>query len=85
MKVAPVNSVLIDVPSPAMVHIIFELSFINEIMTLPSDTLQFSISVDLSESWMNIVLTNSHVIVGWKAWVFYDVIYMEQTKLFPFS
>ena len=46
---SPVNSLVVDVSSPAVVDIVFELAFVNEVVDLSPEPLHLAVSVDLAE------------------------------------
>jgi hypothetical protein len=60
---APIRSLMVDIPTPSMVNIVFELTFVQEIVNLTSQSLHFASFIYLPKSLFVRVLSNPHVIV----------------------
>lgn len=73
-----------NISSPPMIEVIFELPFINEIVDFSSQSLQLSISIDLSEATTNIVVSYPEVVVNRVSSISNDVLSLEYAQLLPF-
>lgn len=86
IEVAPVYALGANVSTPAVIHVVFELSFVNEVVTLSSNALESAVLINLPKSALGIVLTYSQMIVdGAVAWcVPDDIICIEHAEFVPF-
>ena len=50
MPESPVNSVLVDVSSPAVEKVVFELALVDIILALPANSLQVTNPVNLAKA-----------------------------------
>lgn len=64
MEGAPVDANLRNVAAPAVEDVVFELALVDEVHALSADTLEFTISVNLSEARLDVVFTDSKVVVN---------------------
>lgn len=60
---APVDSLAADVPTPSVVHIVFELALVDEVVALSAQALHPAIFVDLPKGALGVVLADSQVVV----------------------
>jgi hypothetical protein len=82
---APVNTLGTDVSTPTMIEVVFELSLIDEVLTLSTNTLEPSVPINLPHSTLGVILTDSQVVVDWTMVrsVSHDIFGMENTELLP--
>ena len=82
---SPVDSLATNIPAPAVVNIIFELTLVDKVMTLSSDTLHSAILVNLTKGTLCVILTDSQVVVNrTMIWCIpHNVFSIENSKLSP--
>jgi len=75
---------MVDEPTPAMVNIVLELSFVNMIMNFATYSLHPSTLINLSKSALQIIPIAIHGIVNWCSAVPLDICSVEYSQRFPF-
>ena len=74
---------MVDISSPSVVEIIFELPLVQEIVALSAKTLELSSLVNLTISTLQVVLRYSQVIVNWTSVIPNDILSEKDSKLLP--
>ena len=75
---------MINISSPSVIKIIFELPLVQEIVALSAKTLKLSSLVNLTISTLQVILCHSQVIVNWTSGIPNDILGEEDSKLLPF-
>lgn len=74
---------MVDESSPTVIHIVFELSFIDMIVYFSTQSLHLSISIDLSKATLIIVFRNSHMVINWIFRIADDIFSVEDAQFVP--
>ena len=67
-----------------MEEVVFKLAFVDEVLALATNALQFALAVDLPESGLRVVFSDSEMVVDRHGGVLNDIFDPEGAKLFPF-
>ena len=81
----PVNASTADVSAPSVVDVVSELSFVDVVMALSTETLHATIFVDLAVGALSVVLTHPEVVVDRAVrWcVSNDIFCVQNSQLIP--
>ena len=87
IELAPEDALGADVAAPAVVHVVLELAFIDEVLTLPTNTLQPAILIDLPKRTLRVVFSDAQMVVDGVVCrgVPDDVLGVEDAELLPLS
>lgn len=86
IELAPEDALGADVAAPAVVNVVFELAFVDEVLTLSPNTLQPPILVHLPERTLGIVLGDPQMVIDRivRRCIPDDVFGVEDSELIPF-
>jgi len=75
---------VVNISSPSVIKIIFELPLVQEIVALSAKALELSSLINLTISTLQVILCYSQVIVNWSSGIPNDILGEKDSELFPF-
>ena len=64
LEQAPIGSPVVYVATPAMEHVVLELTLVDEVLHFATDTIQLATRVNLTKSALIVVFGGSHMIIN---------------------
>ena len=86
-EVAPEGTLLIDVATPAVETVILQLSLVNEVLHLTTNSMQLTLRIHLSKATLIVIFGGSHVEVNRiaRSSISNNISGVENTMLLPFG